>query len=93
MAGRYSVTRTEVEIMEECCFLACSACLLLQPKTACSRAVELPTVSWVLSHQSFTKKILPQTYPQAKLMEALSKLRFLFPDNTSFCPVNKLTKN
>lgn len=93
MAGRNSVTRTEVEIMEECCFLACSACLLIQSKMACPRAVELPTVSWVLPHQSFTKKILPQTHPQAKLMEALSKLRFLFADNSSFCPVNKLTKN
>jgi hypothetical protein len=65
----------ETEAMEECCLLACSPYFLIQLRPLCPRVI-LPTGIWTLPHQSFIKKILPQTFLQANLTGAFSQIRF-----------------
>jgi hypothetical protein len=43
-------TGTEAESMEECFLLACSAFVLIQPRTI-GLGMALPTVDWALFHQ------------------------------------------
>jgi hypothetical protein len=46
----------DAEAMEGCCFIACSAHFLIEPRTP-SPGVTPSSIHWVLSHQSLTKKM------------------------------------
>lgn len=64
--------------MEESCLLPFSACFLIPPMT--THAEMAPsTESWALPHQSSILKTSPQTWPQAKMVEATPCLRLPLP--------------
>ena len=85
----------KAEAVEECCLLACcpltcSPSFLMQSRTTFNGMV-LPTVGWVLPHQSLIKKMLLQTRPQTHLIEALSRSWVLLPSDSSSCPIDNLS--
>lgn len=87
--GRSLKAGTKPEAMGECCLVTCS--FLPQFRTTCLGEAS-PTVDWVLPYQSVNKKIPLPTCVLVSLMEALSQLRFLFPDKSSLCQVVKPTR-
>lgn len=48
-----------------------------------------PTVNPAILRQSLIKKMPPQTCLQADLKEAIPHLRFLFPDDSSLCQLDR----
>lgn len=54
--GRNLKAGVGAEGLEGCCLMACSARLLVEPRTMSPR-VSAPTVGWALPHQSLIKKM------------------------------------
>lgn len=74
--GRNPEAGPEAEPMEEHCFPACSANILIQPRPS-RLGVALTTVCWALPHQSATKKV-PCRYG-LDLMEEFFQFRIPIP--------------
>lgn len=64
-----------IEAMGECWLLACSAYLLIDPRTTRSGMAPI-TIAWALPHRSLIKKNALQACLQSDLTEAFYQLRF-----------------
>jgi hypothetical protein len=54
--GQEPEAGADAETMEGCCFLVCSACFLIEPRSM-GPGMAPPTVSWALPHKSITNKM------------------------------------
>ena len=85
-------TRADTQIMEGCCLLACSSRLaqpafLYIPITTCSEMALLIVHSAL--HVNHESRRCPTDLPAGNLMEAFSQLRFLSPDDSISCQIDK----